>query len=109
VPERPEIERRKMFGFPCAFVNGNMFTGLHATNMIVRLAEPERSELLAIDGARIFEPMPGRPMREYVVLPDAILRDDEQLQTWLDKSFAFASSLPIKERKPRAKKSSRGR
>ena len=24
-----EIERRKMFGYPCCFVNGNMFTGLH--------------------------------------------------------------------------------
>jgi hypothetical protein len=39
LPEDARVERRKMFGYPCAFVNGNMFTGLHQENLIIRLAE----------------------------------------------------------------------
>jgi len=30
LPEDPRVERRKMFGYPCAFVGGNLFSGLHA-------------------------------------------------------------------------------
>ncbi len=35
LPESPNVERRKMFGYPCAFVNGNMFAGLFAKQMFV--------------------------------------------------------------------------
>jgi hypothetical protein len=44
LPDDDRIERRKLFGFPCAFVNGNMFTGLHQRDMIVRLPEDARAE-----------------------------------------------------------------
>jgi len=37
LPDQPNVERRQMFGYPCAFVNGNMFTGLHQGSLIVRL------------------------------------------------------------------------
>lgn len=57
-------DTRKMFGYPCAFVNGQMFTGLFGSTMIVRLPEEGRAELLAIEGAKGFDPMGGRPMRE---------------------------------------------
>ena len=74
----PRAERRAMFGYPAAFVNGNMVTGLHQDDWMVRLAEPDRAELIAM-GGRTFEPMPGRPMREYVVLPQAVLRERRAL------------------------------
>ena len=38
----PRVERRQMFGYPCAFVGGNLFTGLHQESVIVRLAEGDR-------------------------------------------------------------------
>jgi TfoX/Sxy family transcriptional regulator of competence genes len=106
LPDHPEIERRKMFGYPCAFVNGNLFSGLHAATMFVRLPDAERNTLLQIDGAHLLEPMPGRAMREYVVLPDAILGDDESLTQWLETSFTCALALPPKVKKPRSKKAS---
>lgn len=37
LPEHPALVRRKMFGYPAAFVNGNYFTGLHADEVLVRL------------------------------------------------------------------------
>ena len=96
-----------MFGYASAFVGGNMFAGLHGARVIVRLPEDERRALLATPGAQIFEPMAGRPMREYVVVPEAIVNDLPALQEWTEKAFAYAAELAPKEKKaPRAKKKS---
>jgi TfoX/Sxy family transcriptional regulator of competence genes len=104
LPTAPSIERRKMFGQPCAFVNGNMFTGLHGPRMVLRLPEERRREFLTIEGATLFEPMPGRPMKEYVVIPEAVLKDGRVLRDWLDQAFLSAAALPVKEPKPRGGK-----
>ena len=52
LPEDPRVERRKMFGYPCAFVGGNLFTGLHQEDVIVRLAEKDRLAVIDKQGAR---------------------------------------------------------
>ncbi len=93
-----------MFGYPCAFVNGNMFTGLHQEALIVRLDEDGRNRLIDEAGAWQFEPMPGRPMREYVALPEPVLKDREKLVEIIRSAKRFAASLPPKVKKPRKKK-----
>jgi TfoX/Sxy family transcriptional regulator of competence genes len=92
----PPAQQRKMFGYPAAFVNGNMFMGLFAENMMIRLPEELRNNLLKLQGARIFEPMQGRAMREYVVIPGWLIADHARLSQWVAKSFEYASSLPLK-------------
>jgi TfoX/Sxy family transcriptional regulator of competence genes len=92
----PGAEPRKMFGYPCAFVNGQMFTGLFADTLFLRLSETDRAAFRALEGARPFEPMPGRPMREYSVAPAAMLQNLPELDAWLAKSFNYAKSLPGK-------------
>lgn len=99
----PPAIAKKMFGFPAAFVNGNMFMGLHQEDMILRLPEGSRAELLKMN-ARIFEPMPGRPMREYVVVPPSLLRDRNKLSSWVQKALEYGSSLPPKAGKKSPKK-----
>ena len=99
VPEDKGVDRRKMFGYPCAFKNGNMFMGLHQKNMFLRLSKEDREAFLQLDQASQFEPMPGRIMREYVVIPFWILKDKEKLKEWIRKSLAYVSSLPPKPRK----------
>jgi TfoX/Sxy family transcriptional regulator of competence genes len=94
----PGVERRKMFGYPAAFVNGNLVTGLHGSSWHVRLPAEAQAELLAAGGAP-FEPMAGRPMRGYVILPAAILGDERALREWLDRAVAFGRSLPPKKSK----------
>jgi TfoX/Sxy family transcriptional regulator of competence genes len=101
LPNDPRVERRKMFGYPCAFVAGNLFAGLHQESVIVRLAENERAAAIAEQGACIFEPMPGRPMREYIALPDAALKGRGKLTAWLQRALDYAASLPTKQRRPR--------
>lgn len=103
LPDDPRVERRKMFGYPCAFVGGNMFAGLHQEVFIVRLSEADRRRAAQQHGVRTFEPMAGRAMREYVVLPDAILSDPRALAGWLRRALDYAAKLPPKVKKKRAK------
>jgi TfoX/Sxy family transcriptional regulator of competence genes len=102
LPADPRVERRQMFGYPCAFVGGNMFTGLHEDNLVVRLSPEARAELLAKRGAAPFQPM-GRVMREYVLVPKAMTVRKQELAAWLAEAFRFASSLPSKPDKRKAK------
>jgi TfoX/Sxy family transcriptional regulator of competence genes len=95
LPDDPRVERRKMFGFDCAFTRGNMFTGLCPLGMVVRLAEDDRERLLALPGASRFE-MRGRVMRQYAVVPGAMTRERRKLSRWVARSFAYASALPAK-------------
>ena len=89
-------EPRKMFGYAAAFAKGNMFAGLHEAGLVMRLPETEREAFLRQEGARPFEPMPGRVMREYVVAPDALASESAALRNWIQKAFRYASSLTAK-------------
>ena len=105
IPEgQAPVEFKPMFGGPCYWTGGNMFAAVHQESLFVRLGEEVRAELLAQPGAHLFEPMEGRPMKEYVVFPDKMLADREALRGWMAKGLAYAASLPPKEKKPRKKK-----
>ena len=94
-----DAERRQMFGYPALFVGGYHVTGLHGATWVVRLAETDRAELLAVSGARPFEPMPGREMGGYVVLPPSIVADDAAVRHWVERAIDYGRSLPPKARK----------
>ncbi len=89
------LEQRLMFGYPAAFVGGNMVTGLHQESWIVRLDQEERSAL-ASQGGQPFEPMPGRPMREYLALPADVAADPETARPWVERAAAYGRTLPPK-------------
>ena len=58
VPAGGGAEQRPMFGYPAAFVNGNMFAGLHEDRVVLRLDEVGIAEAKE-HGATDFEPIPG--------------------------------------------------
>jgi TfoX/Sxy family transcriptional regulator of competence genes len=95
----PETEPRQMFGYPSLFVGGNLVTGLHKEAWFVRVAEADRTSLLQLPGAGAFEPMPGRPMRGYVVLPPSVVADDAAIRGWVERAITFGRSLPRKPSK----------
>ena len=101
-PGSPAVARQ-MFGYPAGFVNGNMFMGLFQEEMNLRLGPADRSELLAMQGAATFEPMAGRPMKEYVTVPSSLLASPEELEPWVARALAYGASLPPKAAKTRAK------
>ncbi len=65
------VERRKMFGGLSLFINGHMFAGVYGNNIALKLGEDDGAKAQTEAGAMPFEPMPGRVMKEYVVLPEA--------------------------------------
>lgn len=99
VPDDSIIEKRKMFGYPCSFVNRNMFLGTHNENLFLRLSEPDRKEFLALPETKQFEPMPGRIMKEYVIIPSWLIEKRVELDQWIGKSLKYALSLPPKNKK----------
>jgi TfoX/Sxy family transcriptional regulator of competence genes len=105
----PEVggERRQMFGYPCGFEEGQLFAGLFGDALFVRLGEPDRKLLLDERGAKPFDPMGGRPMHEYVLVPQGWLEDEETLKKWMGRALTYAQSLPPKNpKKPGRKKKS---
>jgi hypothetical protein len=78
-----------------------MFAGVYGLQLFLRLAPRERAELQESLGAKAFEPMAGRPMKEYLSLPEAVWNDPEALDEWMRRSVEFTVSLPPKEPKPR--------
>jgi TfoX/Sxy family transcriptional regulator of competence genes len=94
------VELRKMFGFPAAFVGGNLTASLFGDTMAVRLPEDERQARLDA-GWSLFEPMPGRPMREYVALPNEIASDPDATRSWVEAAVRHVRTLAPKEPKPR--------
>ena len=91
-----------MFGMPAAFVNGNMCASLFGERLLVRLPDAPRAELLAMEGGGAFEPMPGRPMKEYALVPPSVIADDAAVRGWLEQAISYAESMPTKAKKPRA-------
>ena len=98
----PEAQRRLTFGYPCLYIGGNMVSGLFRDGWHVRLADGDLAELQALEGARPFEPMPGRPMTGFMLLPPAVVNDDDALEGWIRRAIEFGASRPAKVPKSRA-------
>jgi TfoX/Sxy family transcriptional regulator of competence genes len=103
LPADRRAEPRKMFGYPCCFVGGHMFMGLYQDRMVLRLT-PEDREALMAKGGVVFEPMPGRPMKEYVTVPPSVLESQAALLEWVGRSLTYGLSLPPKSKEPKTAK-----
>jgi TfoX/Sxy family transcriptional regulator of competence genes len=102
----PEVQAKKMFGYPAAFIDGHLFAGLHQDSMILRLSDDDQATFLKQKGSRVFEPMAGRPMRGFVVVPPSMIESDEHLSKWIARAHSYTKSLPPKPPKTSRKKAS---
>jgi TfoX/Sxy family transcriptional regulator of competence genes len=100
-----DCQKRPMFGTPAYFVNDNMFAGAWQDVIILRLSAADRDEIMgASDEVVPFEPMEGRPMKEYVAVPEPFASDKREFAGWLARSYEYARSLPPKVKKKKKKK-----
>jgi TfoX/Sxy family transcriptional regulator of competence genes len=99
-PQGGDIERRQMFGFPALFVAGNMAIGLHQDDFILRLPDAARERFIKLTGGSLFQPQPGRIMREYVVASKALKQTPAALAKWVEEAVTYARSLQPKGGKP---------
>lgn len=97
-------EKKAMFGSTVYFANGYMFIGVHEDHIFLRLPEDGRKELLSsFTGSSQFEPMKGRPMREYVVIPPQLYEDSATFHRWIERSSDYVKSIPPKAPKNKKK------
>jgi len=102
-----DAERRSMFGYPAAFVKGNMFAGLHEDRLVLRL-DDAMAAAAKQRGARDFEPMPGRTMKGWVAVPHTLV-EDRAVPTWLERAHQHARTMKAKTRKKARKPKPRTR
>lgn len=96
VPDDERVTTRPMFGSLAAFANGYMFMGLFGPDLFVRLPEAERAAQVAT-GWQNLEPMPGKPMREYLVIPGDWRKQADLVRSWAARALDYVVALPPKK------------
>ena len=96
------VERRSNFGSAYTAVNGNMYSMISKHGVVgIRLPEPDRSAFLVAFGSELFRGDPAwPPAREFVAVPDWLLRDTDAARPYLERGYRFVASL--KPKRPRS-------
>jgi hypothetical protein len=102
IESNPGIERKGK-SIPYTSHNGHMFTFLSANGVVaIRLPEKERELFLKKYKTRLMVAN-GIVMKEYVEVPDSLLKKTSQLKIYLDMSYDYIKTLkpkPTKKSKP---------
>jgi hypothetical protein len=98
VATNPDIERKGAAN-PYTSVNGHMFTLLNPVGTLaLRLPEEEREKFLKKYKTVLFEAY-GVVMKEYVAVPDSLLKKTKELQKYFDISYEYVRALKPKPTK----------
>lgn len=104
----PKMER-KGDTIPYTSVNGHMFSFLDKKGeMALRLPEKTREEFIKKFHTHLAEQF-GMIMKEYVVVPDDMLKERAKLKKYFSESFDYVSSLKARPTKKGASKKSSSR
>ena len=88
---------------PYISLNGHMFSFLAKDGRVaLRLPTEERNQFLEKYGTELCV-QHGAVMKEYAVVPDALLEVTQELKAHFDVSYAFVGSLKPKPTKKKAK------
>lgn len=99
LPADPRVERKKMFGVPCAFVNRQMFFGTFGDTLVARVGPARVQALAGQPGMSVFTPTEGRTWADYVqVVPTA---DADLLARLAAEALAWTTKLPPKAKRPK--------
>jgi len=99
----PAIERKGDTN-PYTSHNGHMFTLLlKKETLAIRLPEKERADFLKKYTARLMEAY-GVVMKEYVEVPDSLLKKTNELKNYLEMSYAYIKTLKPKPTKKTSSK-----
>jgi hypothetical protein len=102
VATNPRVER-KGDTVPYTSVNGHMFSYLGKTGeLALRLPPGEREAFLKKYKTKLCE-LYGVVQKEYVIVPDALLKNTTELTPYFDASFAHVSAM-----KPKPTKKAKG-
>jgi len=97
--EIPDVARGKMFGALCMKTpNGKASAMFWKDNIVVKLTGEAYNEAMSLDGAQLFDPMDGRPMKEWVQIPFSYKAK------WKGLAIQSAEGVKILEKNPPKRK-----
>jgi TfoX/Sxy family transcriptional regulator of competence genes len=100
LPKAADVQPRKMFGYACAFVNGNFFSGLFEDGVVIRLPDGLRDRFPELANAKGFNPMKtANGMKDWYEIPKVIAGSGERLKKLLAATHVEVRKLPPKVRK----------
>jgi TfoX/Sxy family transcriptional regulator of competence genes len=102
VATNPKVARKGAAN-PYTSLNGHMFTYLNPSgSLALRLPTDEREAFLKKYKTTLFEAY-GAVMKEYVTVPDKLLRNTKELQKYFELSYRYIGTLkpkPTTKKKP---------
>ncbi len=99
--QTPNVKEGKMFGALCMKTpNGKSGAMFWKDSIVVKLSAEPLQEALSLEGAKLFEPMEGKPMKEWVQIP---FIHKSKWKKFADISIASVRELkkkiPVKKKK----------
>lgn len=92
---RDGLLERNMFGGISYLCFGNMSVGILGKELVVRVAKEENDAVLAEAHTRPMD-FTGKPMRGWVYIDEEGSADPVVRKQWVERGWAYASSLPKK-------------
>lgn len=78
--------RSQMFGMPVLKAGDKVFAGTFGDAMTFKLGPEDLETARTLSGVEAFEPMKGRPMKEWVLVP---LAQAKRWQDLAERAFAY--------------------
>ena len=105
LPDDPRVERKRMFGTPCAFVNRQMFFGTFEGTLVARVGPARARALAGQPGMQVFTPSPGKVWDDYVQVDATV--DPTSFAVLAAEALAWTDALPRRAKVPRIKEKRR--
>lgn len=94
--EEPGLTEKRMFGGLAFLLDGKLTVAAGGGGELMARVEPGETEtVLAEPGAHPFE-MRGGPINGWIRVDADGIEDDADLRRWVERSVAYARSLPAK-------------
>ncbi len=97
-----EYEMKKMFGGVAFMVNEKMCVGVINDDLMVRVNPDLHDTLVERDGARTMD-FTGKPMKGYLYVEEAALKQKRALEFWINKALEYNSIAKKSKSRPKKK------
>ena len=104
------IECKHFFGGAAAYANGRIFMTLTSVGVALKLPEESRAEVTGLGGMPLRYFPKGPIKKDYVIVPDRLARNADEIAPWIVKSVLFSlSRVARKGRSSNSRRDSSGR
>lgn len=92
-----QIYVKPMFGGLCFYLEGRAFatiTGSDPVEVALKLSQNDMAEVSTLQSSN--HTLYGPAGKEFVVLPELFVRNEQDFVEWLEKSLRYTRTLPLK-------------